>query len=98
VELLLRNTEGLELITDPSMHLCCSANGDFAMHNHEMSEALLKKIVDKIVETKAEYVTCADLHCLQYIDAYIQSHNVDLEAIPLPIILNAAENKNEEEK
>ncbi|MBR0078005.1 MAG: (Fe-S)-binding protein [Bacteroidales bacterium] len=98
VELLLRNTEGLELITDPSMHLCCSANGDFAMHNHEMSEALLKKIVDKIVETKAEYVTCADLHCLQYIDAYIQSHNIDLEAIPLPIILNAAENKNEEEK
>lgn len=95
---LLRNTRGLELITDPSMQLCCSANGDFAMHNHEMSEFLLKKIVDRIVETGAELVTCADLHCLQYIDAYIQSQDIDLEVIPLPVILAASESINEEEK
>ncbi len=98
VETLLRNTKGLELFTDPTMNLCCSANGDFAMHNHEMSEFLLKKIVDRILETGAEFVTCADLHCLQYIDAYIQSQDIDLEVIPLPVILDASESKNEEEK
>lgn len=95
---LLRNTKGLELLTDPSMHICCSANGDFAMHNHEMSEFLLKKIVDTIVASGAEYVTCADLHCLQYIDAYVQAQDVDLEVIPLPCILAASETINEEEK
>ena len=97
-EVLLRNTKGLELFTDPTLNLCCSANGDFAMHNHEMSEFLLKKIVDRILETGAEFVTCADLHCLQYIDAYIQAEDIDLEVIPLPVILNASETKNEEEK
>lgn len=97
-ETLLRNTKGLELFTDPTMNMCCSANGDFAMHNHEMSEFLLKKIVDRILETGAEFVTCADLHCLQYIDAYIQSQDIDLEVIPLPVILAASENTNEEEK
>ena len=97
-EILLRNTEGLELFTEPSLHFCCSANGDFAMHNHEMSEFLLKKIVDAIVATGAEYVTCADLHCLQYIDAYIQSHDIDLEVIPLPVILDSKGVINEEEK
>ena len=84
VETLLRNTKGLELFTDPSMDLCCSANGDFAMHNHEMSEFLLKKIVDRILETGAEFVTCADLHCLQYIDAYIQSEDIGKTVEQLP--------------
>lgn len=96
-EILLRNTKGLQLFTDPDMHLCCSANGDFANHNHEMSEFLLKKIVTRIQETGADYVTCSDLHCLQYIDAYIQSQHIDLEVIPLPIILDASEKLNEEE-
>ena len=68
------------------------------MHNQEMSEFLLKKIVDRIMETGAEFITCADLHCLQYIDAYIQSEDIDLEVIPLPVILNASESVNEEEK
>ena len=95
---LLRNTKGLELLTDPSMHICCSANGDFAMHNHEMSEFLLKKIVDTIVASGAEYVTCADRNCLQYLDAYVQAQDIDLEVIPLPCILAASETINEEEK
>ena len=98
VQTLLENTEGLQLFTNPSLHVCCSANGDFAMHNHEMSEFLLKKIVDAIVETGAEYVTCADLHCLQYIDAFVQSQDIELEVIPLPCILDAKESKNEDEK
>lgn len=97
VQTLLKNTKGLELLTSP-LQLCCSANGDFAMHNHEMSEFLLQKIVDTILSTGAEYVTCADLHCLQYIDAFVQSKNIDLEVIPLPCILDASDNISEEEK
>ncbi|MBO4646249.1 MAG: (Fe-S)-binding protein [Bacteroidales bacterium] len=91
-EKLLRNTKGLELITDPDMKVCCTANSDLAMRNGELSEYMLKRIVDRIEETGAEYITSTDVHCLQYIDAYIQSQSqVNLDVIPIFEILNSTE-------
>ena len=88
--ILLNNTRDLTLYTDPSMKLCCSANGDFAMHNGEMSEHLLKMIFHRIKEYDVEYVTAADPHCLQYLDAYLQSRSdLHIEVIPIAEILNS---------
>lgn len=85
---LLKNTNGLTLLTDPDMHICCSANGDFAQLNNEMSDYFLGMIVKRIKEFEPEYITGSDLHCLQYIDAYLQAHGDDtMEVIPLPDIL-----------
>lgn len=88
--ILLQNTKGLTLIEDPDMKICCSAHSSFALHNQELSEYLLKMIVDKIVEKNAQFITSTDAHCLQFIDAYLQTReDVNIEVIPLPEILNA---------
>src|SRR5574344_553580 len=87
---LLANTKGLTLITDPEMKICCSAHGDFAMYNGEMSEYLLKMIVDRITQNDVDYITSTDTHCLQYIDAYLQTRDdLSVEVIPIAEILNA---------
>lgn len=90
-EILLRNTQGLDLLTDPTLDICCSANGQFSVENPEASDAMLQQIVDKIYSMGAQSVTSTDIHCLQHIDAYIQAHNVGLEVIHIADILNASE-------
>ena len=87
---LLKNTKGLELVTDPEMKLCCCGNGDFALHNGELTDLMLKKIVDRIKTFDVEFVTSSDLHCLQYLDAYIATRNdVNLNVVPIAEILNS---------
>lgn len=87
---LLQNTKGLELVTDPDMKLCCCGNGDFALHNGELTELMLKQIVDRISSYDVEFVTSTDLHCLQYIDAYIATRNdVKFNVVPIAEILKS---------
>lgn len=87
---LLSNTEGLELVADPSLKVCCSANGDVALHNGELSEYLLKMIVDRIKTHEVDAVTSTDLHCLQYLEAYVQTRDdVNFEIVPITEILNS---------
>ncbi len=88
-ETLLRNTEGLDLLIDPTLDSCCSANGHFAKENPEVSDAMLSHIVDKIYSSGAQYVTSTDIHCLQHIDAYIQTNGVGIDVIHIADILNA---------
>lgn len=88
-EILLSNTDKLDLLTDPTLDTCCAANGKFATENPETSEAMVAKIVDKIYATGAQFVTSTDIHCLQRIDAYVQAHKVGLEVIHIADILNA---------
>lgn len=91
---LLRNTQGLTLLHDPDLHLCCTATGDLAQRNNEMSDYFLKQIVDRIMEFEPEYITASDIHCLQYIDAYLQAQGEEkIEVIPLPSIFCANENE-----
>ncbi|MCQ2264261.1 MAG: (Fe-S)-binding protein [Bacteroidales bacterium] len=87
-KILLQNTKGLELITDPDMKLCCCGNGEFAMHNGEMTEYALKTIVERVKQLNAEFITCTDVHCLQYIDAYLQTRDdLDVSVVPIAEIL-----------
>lgn len=93
-EILLRNTQGLDLVTDDSITGCCSANGTFAEVNPEVSEAMLKNVVDRIYAASVQYVTSTDIHCLQHIEAYIQAKGIGLEVIHLADILNAQKEAN----
>lgn len=87
---LLENTEGLTLLTDPEMKLCCCGNGDFAMHNDEMTQEVLKRIIDRVLPLNAEFITSTDLHCLQYLDAYLQEHSeLKIKVAPMVEILCA---------
>ena len=88
-EILLKNTKGLELLTDPDMNECCSANGRFSVINPEASDQMIEKIVTKIYSMGAQYVTSTDINCLQHMDAFIQSKGMGLEVIHIADILNA---------
>ncbi|MCQ2285345.1 MAG: (Fe-S)-binding protein [Bacteroidales bacterium] len=90
-EILLRSTKGLDLLTDDNLTCCCGANGDFAFSNPEVSNEMVKQVVDNIYAKGAEYVTSTDLHCLQQIDAYIQSKGIGLEVMHIVDILSAQE-------
>lgn len=88
-EVLLKSTKGLELLTDPDMNDCCSANGRFSVINPEVSDQMIEKIVTKIYSMGAQYVTSTDINCLQHMDAFIQSKGMGLEVIHIADILNA---------
>ena len=87
-ETLLRNTKGLDLLTDPEMNTCCSANGRFAYSNPDTSDIMLEQIINKIYMQGAQYVTSTDIHCLQAMDAFIQAKGIGLEVIHIADILN----------
>ncbi len=86
-EVLLRNTEGLELLTDDDLCGCCGANGRFPKVNPAASEALTGELVSRIYNLGAEYVTSTDIRCLQQLDAYTMAHGVNLEVIHIADIL-----------
>lgn len=86
-ETLLRNTRGLELLTDYNIHGCCGANGRFSMVNPTVSEAMTGEIINHIYNMGAEYITSTDIHCLQMLDAYKEAHNVGIEIIHIVDIL-----------
>lgn len=86
-EILLQNTQGLDLITDNSILGCCAANGRFATANPQAAEAMTGEIISKVYEMGAEYITSTDIHCLQHLDAYKEMHNVGIEIIHIADIL-----------
>ncbi len=86
-EILLQNTEGLDLLTDDSLHGCCGVQGRFPLANPEAAEAMTGEIVNRIYSMGAEYVTSTDIHCLQMLDAYKEKHGSGIEVIHIADIL-----------
>lgn len=86
-EVLLRNTQGLELLLDDDIHGCCGANGRFSKVNPAAAEALTGEIISKIINMGAEYITSTDIRCLQHLEAYKMAHGVDIEIMHIADIL-----------
>ena len=45
--------------------------------------------VNKIYQLNVQYITSTDIECLQLMDAYIQTLNVNMEVIHIADILNS---------
>jgi len=86
-EILLRNTRGLDLITDDSNQGCCGANGRFAHCNPDGAESMAMDVLNKAYNSGAKFITSTDIHCLQMLDAYAQKNNVDIEVMHIADIL-----------
>ncbi len=87
-EILLKNTNRLELLQSDKTFDCCTANSRFSFHNPEISDAILEDIVRTIYELGAQYITSTDIHCLQQIDAFIQANSqYNIEVIHIADIL-----------
>jgi L-lactate dehydrogenase complex protein LldE len=88
-ELLLSNTKGLDLLIDNNLNVCCGANSHFAIANPEVSDVLCQKIIDRAYQMGAQYITSTDVHCLQHIDAVLNTLDITLETIHIADILSS---------
>jgi len=86
-ELLLSNTKGLDLLFDPSLNSCCGANSHFSLAKPEVSEILCNQIIEKAYQMGAQFITSTDVHCLQHIDAILNTLDITLETIHIADIL-----------
>jgi len=86
-ELLLSNTQGLDLLIAPDLNTCCGANSHFAFANPEVSDVLCNQIIARAYEMGAQYITSTDVHCLQHIDAALSTLDITLETIHIADIL-----------
>jgi len=86
-ELLLSNTAGLDLIIDNELNTCCGGNSHFALANTEVSDVLCNQIIDRAYQLGAQYITSTDVHCLQHIDAILNTLDITLETIHIADIL-----------
>ena len=86
-ELLLSNTKGLDLLIDKELNTCCGANSHFAISNPEVSDILCNQIIERAYQLGAQYITSTDMHCLQHIDAILNTLDITLETIHIADIL-----------
>jgi L-lactate dehydrogenase complex protein LldE len=86
-ELLLSNTKGLDLLLDNEINTCCGANSHFAIANSEVSDFLCSQIIERAYQLGAQYITSTDMHCLQHIDAILNTLDITLETIHISDIL-----------
>jgi len=86
-ELLLSNTKGLDLLIDDKLNTCCGANSHFALVNPEVSDVLCNQIIERAYQMGAQYITSTDIHCLQHIDAALNTLDITLETIHIADIL-----------
>jgi L-lactate dehydrogenase complex protein LldE len=86
-ELLLSNTKGLDLLIDNNLNTCCGANSHFAQANPEISDNLCNQIIERAYQMGAQYITSTDIHCLQHIDAVLNTLDITLETVHIADIL-----------
>jgi L-lactate dehydrogenase complex protein LldE len=87
-EILLRNTNGVELLIDSEVNTCCGANGTLASINPDLSDQMLSELILRMYNCGAQYITSTDIHCLQHIDAYISTMDINVEVVHIADILN----------
>ena len=54
-----------------------------------VSDQIIEECVNKIYQLNVQYITSTDIECLQLMDAYIQTLNVNMEVIHIADILNS---------
>jgi len=64
---LLKSLDGLTLAEMSDRDVCCGFGGAFALKFPEISNAMVSQKAERVVETKAEVLTGADLGCLMNI-------------------------------
>jgi L-lactate dehydrogenase complex protein LldE len=64
---LLKSLDGIELVEMTDRDVCCGFGGAFSIKYPEISNAMASQKVDRVLETKADVLTGADLGCLMNI-------------------------------
>jgi len=84
---LLKSLDGIELVEMTDRDVCCGFGGAFSVKYPEISNAMASQKVNRVLETKAEVLTGADLGCLMNIAGKISREGKAIEVRHIAEIL-----------
>jgi L-lactate dehydrogenase complex protein LldE len=87
---LIRAVRDIEFAELPRAEDCCGFGGTFSVKLSRISGAIVDEKVDHVVETGARYVVGTDMGCLMNIEGRMQARNIDVRAMHLAQLLDAA--------
>ena len=85
---LIKNLPNTELMQLDQREVCCGFGGTFSVKYSDISGAMLKDKVDRIIDTQAQVVTSCDISCLMHIEGGLQKRNSTINAMHLAELLD----------
>jgi len=85
---LIKNLPNTELMELDQREVCCGFGGTFSVKYSDISGAMLKDKVDRIIDTQAQVVTSCDISCLMHIEGGLQKRNSTINAMHLAELLD----------
>ncbi|MGH3862078.1 (Fe-S)-binding protein [Actinokineospora sp.] len=86
-QVLLRAVEGIDLVDLPGATECCGFGGTFALKNSDVSVAMGKDKVARVLSTGAEVLTAADNSCLMHVGGLLSRAKSTVRVMHLAEIL-----------
>lgn len=86
---LLREVEGLDLVTLPDAEQCCGFGGTFALKNSQVSTAMLTDKIRNLHDTGASVCSAGDASCLMHIGGGLARLHSGTRTVHLAEILAA---------
>ncbi len=90
-ERLLRDVDGIDLVTLPGAESCCGFGGTFAVKNSCVSSQMLADKCANVVASGAEVCSAGDASCLMQIGAGLARMRTDTGVVHLAEILASTE-------
>ena len=78
---LLKNVQGLELVSFKGQDKCCGFGGTFSVTMADLSGAMVAEKVRNIAAAGVDYVVGADGACLMNIEGRIRRENLDIKVL-----------------
>lgn len=88
---LLKQVEGLQLVTLRRPDECCGFGGTFCVAEEAVSAKMGKDRAADHVSSGAEYITSADMSCLMHLEGILRRQKSNLKVKHIAEILNANE-------
>ncbi len=85
--LLIKNVRDIEFVELEDSTRCCGFGGTFAVKFADVSAAMVKEKVNRITESKADYVIATDVSCLMNIGGCITRNKKPVKVMHLAQLL-----------
>lgn len=79
--LILERLAGNNFISYSDMYNCCGAAGSYAVEYPEISEKIIMRKVENILESGAKIIVVDCPGCKMQIDGYLKKNNIDLQTL-----------------
>jgi len=84
---LIRNVKDIEFIEMEDSTRCCGFGGTFSVKFADVSAAMVKEKVNRILESGAEYVVATDVSCLMNITGCLTRNSYPVQSMHLAELL-----------